>query len=213
MKKKNSSIISLQDYKKQKAKARKKTQKVAGDKYENDSIKEDGNTQNNSQIFYMSNYLKSKKIPDLKEIQNQKPSSIKEKQEKKDNLIILDQYRKEKQEKRVWKKQFQFYTKEALSVSGMAFLFLLMFNLMSHIPSTPGLLNPGQTTIASKKVDSGESLKESLGLGYEGSRKTASQTNKDLLPTYKKWTQKLKKTNKENIIFGKKPLSSDYTGF
>ena len=127
----------------------------------------------------------------------------------------MDQYRKEKQEKKVWKKEFQFYTKEALSVSGMTFLFLFMFNLMSSIPSNyqPGLVSGEQTIVARGNRESGERLKESLGLETEGSRKTASQTNKNLLKSHREWTKKLKSKNKENIIFGEKPLSSDYKGF
>lgn len=188
----------------------KKQQIAVGDKQENNSIKK--KQKSHSQIIYMSNYLKSKKIPDLNIA---KPAPIKKEQVKKDNLIILDQYRREKEEKRVWKKQFQFYTKEALSVSGMTFLFMFMFNLMSSIPSNyqPGLVSRTQTTVASGSFESGENLKESLGLETDSSRKTASQTNKIMLNSHKKWTKKLKNLNKKNIIFGEKPLSSDYKGF
>ena len=210
-KNKISSIISLQDYKKQKAKAMEKYKKVSKEIKSNNSPKKNQNSQ--TQIFYMSNYLKLKKIPDLKNIQKSTP--IKEEPVKKDNLISLDQYRKEKQEKKVWKKEFQFYTKEALSVSGMTFLFLFMFNLMSSIPSNyqPGLVSGEQTIVARGNRESGERLKESLGLETEGSRKTASQTNKNLLKSHREWTKKLKSTNKKNIIFGEKPISSDYKGF
>ena len=213
--KQDDSVISLLDYRK------KKSEKQASPK-EADKTKEKTNSKTKSQIVYMSNYLKTKKIPELKDTQKQNPEKTAfptAKPEEINNLIILDQYRKEKHKQRVWKKQALFYTKEALNVSGMAFLFLLTFNLAVSIRSTDSpstTFKTANSTIVrgeSIKENSEEKLKESLGLKFGGSRKTANvtETNKALPISHKQWVQKMKNT--ENIILGKKPASSDYIGF
>ncbi|MCZ0932007.1 MAG: hypothetical protein OXJ52_02525, partial [Oligoflexia bacterium] len=130
--KKDNSVISLLDYRE------KKRKKLSSTKAKLEPSKEKSLSKTESQIFYMSNYLKKKEIPELKDIQKQnlkRADSPQNKPEETNNLIILDQYRKEKHKQRVWKKQALFYTKEALNVSSMAFLFLLTFNLAVSIQS------------------------------------------------------------------------------
>ena len=211
--KKDNSTISLLDYRKKKA--GKQTTKPSADS--------PSKKQSKSQIVYMSNYLKTKKIPDLKELKEKQDKNffLTEIKKEDSNLIILDQYRKEKNRKRVWKKQVQFYTKEALSVSGMAFLFLFTFNLAVSIKSN----SPSGTFKAdSQKIVRGENLKENLGENLEESLGLSSpnrprpianvkQKDKALLLSHKNWVKKIKQIDREKIILGKKPSSSDYTGF
>ena len=205
---KDNSLISLSDYRKQKGQKRRATTSNET----KPSSKESFPLQENK-IFYMSNYLKTKEIPDLKDLHQQKNQnrkfSPKTKQGEKNNLIILDQYRKEKHNKKIWKKQFQFYTKEALSVSGLAFLFLFTFNLavsiQSHSPS-------GNFKTANPSVARAETLKEKPS--FKTSRGVANvKENKKPPLSHKKWTQKIKHIDRKDVILGKKASSSDYTGF
>ena len=205
--KKDNSIISLLDYKKKKA------EKQTSSKPE-DSPKIQAQTK--APIVYMSNYLKNKKIPDLKYLQGKQNESVFsiETKEESNNLIILDQYRKEKNKKRIWKKQVQFYTKEALSVSGLAFLFLFTFNLAVSIQSN----TPSQASRASApktNIVRGESYTEKTEQPSRIYRKIAHAKAKDeALPrSHKDWGRKIQQMDREKVILGRKPSSSDYTGF
>ena len=204
--KENNSIISLLEYKKEKTLLEKS--KKASFTKTNSSLKDSSDFKENK-IFYMSNYLKSKKIPDLKNLQEQKnptePPLYKSKEEKLNNLIILDDYRKKK--RRIWKKQ---YTQEALSVSGLAFLFLFIFNLTVSIPSNSPVesFNTGHPALAREDTTKENApTKISRGIARE------KNTKKNPALTNEHWLKNLKETKKENVILGKKPNSSDYTGF
>lgn len=191
-----------------------KTKKALLDKSENPN-KTSSNT--SAKIFYMSSYLKTKKIPELKELQKEQDESFflsLNKNTKTNNIIILDQYRKEKNRKRVWKKEFP---KEALNVAGLAFLFLFTFNVAVSLQSNFPSQTFNFTGLAAKEENtqhnSGQRLKEDLGLESDNSiRQTAKEKRKQEF-SYKHWTQKINQLDRKNLIFGKKPSSSEYFGF
>ena len=200
--KKDNSIISFLDYQKKKLKKQqiKKTASSDAD-----------NSDRSAQIFYMSNYLKTKKIPDLKALKKEQDKTFfpeTKKEAEKSNIIILDQYRKEKHQKRIWKKQIQFYTKEALSVSGMAFLFLFTFNLAVSLQSQ----SPAKDFKTAHQIETEPNNQELAEKNQRGIA-NLSKKNKIQSLSYKKQIQKMKQLKRENVILGKKSSSSNYTGF
>ncbi|MCY4321472.1 MAG: hypothetical protein OXC37_03585 [Bdellovibrionaceae bacterium] len=183
MAKKNISVISLSNYKKNKSnKAVSKKQKNNTDS----SIKQQKS--NKSKIFYMSHYLKTKKTPTLKKTFYQIT-----KQENK-NIVPLDKYRSEKKNKSSWRK----YTIEALSVSGMTFLFLFTFNVASSFFYD-----------SSSKIFVNKSSKKS---SFREIAREKPKDKTDLL-SQKEWIKKIRQLKRENVILGRKANSSDYIGF
>ena len=206
--KKQNSIISLSDYRKKKLKELK--EKNLLDKKESSTK---SNPQEMGQIFYMSNYLKRKNIPQIKELKKEQDKSFfpdSNKEIEPNNIIILDQYRKEKNKERVWKKEFP---QEALSVAGMAFLFLFTFNLAVSLKSN----SPSKAFEPSGSIARGENIikqRETLKPKPSFSRTIASPKKyKQSLFSHKKWAQKINTLDREDIILGKKSSSSKYTGF
>ena len=211
--KKQNSIISLSDYRKKKL-TKQKTKESVLEKKEQ-SFKNE--TQSMGKIFYMSNYLKTKKIPELKELKKEENKSFVPSSKESapaNNIIILDEYRKRKNTERIWKKEFP---KEALSVAGMAFLFLFTFNLAISIQSNSpskafspagGLIARGENTPYSQ-----EKLEEGSKSNNSFRQIASSKEKKPVSLSHKKWVQKIKQLDRKKVILGKKSSSSDYTGF
>ena len=217
--KKNNSIISMEGYKK--SQEAKKESLLPGGKPKEDSEKPQAeslqprdHSKKTAKIIYMSSYLKTKKIPDLKDLKEEPKESVPAETEKEpDNIIILDQYRKEKWERRDWKKQTEIYTKEALSVAGMAFLFLFTFNVALSIkPNSPANTESSSLIAENFQEEGLQEMNESFVETGERPREIAKikeQKTSDL--SHKKWIEKIKRTPRNRVVLGK-PMSSDYTG-
>ena len=209
--KKNNSIISMEGYKK----SQEKESLQAGGKSKEDlekpqaeSLQPTNKPKKTAKIIYMSSYLKTKKIPELKDLKEEPKESVRPETEKEpNNIIILDQYRKEKWKRRDWKKQIETYTKEAVSVAGMAFLFLFTFNVALSIkPSTES-----SSLIAENIQEEGlQEINESFFEAGERPRRIANEQKISDL-SHKEWIKKVKQLPRNRVGLGK-PSSSDYTG-
>lgn len=226
-KQKKNNVISLWAYRKKKQKqVARKAKKAASDK--NDFfIEEKNNTDTfkeapkTAHIYYMHNYLKTKKLPpseeeknDLQigkhEIQerkntidlstyrpmNKKPSN--QKQNFVSKLISIENYRQLKNKKAI-SPYYSKYAKEAVSFAAIALMMLFALNVF--FPDK-GLfdLKKGQPQYAQNT--------EADSTSFQADRKIASP-NKPL----KKEIRKDKRPENQQAFFGEKPDSSDYTGF
>ena len=109
-------MISLQKYREKKRKLQAKKKAAGNDINVSSSINE-----NLADIIYMETYKNKRKQPyNTKEHKQSNTIKEKEKNKDKDNLIMLDDYRRKKK----WKKEFLFHTAQT---AAMAFLFVFMF--------------------------------------------------------------------------------------
>ena len=205
MNKLKNNLTSLSAYRKKKKRSLKKTSKVAS----NDShffvdIDSDSkNLQNNKEtkIYDIFDHKKQKEVPEGKGyIKNWGQTTEPEQKSKPSEPISLEKYREKRnsQTKIKRKRSSRYYAREALSFTAMTFMMLLALNVFF-----PRGQEPLNSKIVKNNLPANEQPKKGEREGLPD-RKLAKDKSKDQQVIF--W-------EKPKVIFGKKPRSSEHTGF